>query len=104
MFVLAGWCKRCVARDLLFARSLASGRIFFVCAACAGAGPTIDDCESHISEVHLKLAPAGWALASLDEVKAAGLGSQVEGEALETYADLISWYPGFSHPGHHCND
>lgn len=98
MFVLAGWCERCVARALLFARCLASGRIFYVCAACAGAGATIHECDSHISQVHLQLAPNGWTLASLGEVTAAGLGSQVQGEALESYADLISWYPGFRPP------
>jgi hypothetical protein len=36
MFVSAGWCKECVAHELLFARDLHSGRIFFVCAELPG--------------------------------------------------------------------
>ena len=95
MFVLAGWCERCVAHDVLFARSIDDGRIFYICAACGGAGTEIDNCPVHIRDVHCVLAPNGWTLASHDEVEAAGLGHKIAGDAAENYAELISWYPGF---------
>ena len=95
MFVSAGWCEACVARDLLFARAVGSGRVFFVCAACGAAGQSPDACEAHIREGHARLAPDGWTLASCEEVECAGFGQRIEGAALESYADLISWYPGF---------
>ena len=95
MFVLAGWCEECVARDLLFARSVDTGRIFYVCAACGAAGTEINNCAAHIREVHQVLAPGGWTLALRGEIEANDLGDKIAGDASEEYADLISWYPGF---------
>jgi hypothetical protein len=103
MFVSAGWCKECVARDLLFAREIHSGRIFFVCAACGVAGAEIETCHAHVREAHEVLAPRGWTLARREEVEAAGFGEMVAGTASEDYIDLITWYPAFQRPVIECN-
>src|SRR4051812_47186742 len=98
MLVSAGWGQACVARDLLFARALGSGRVFFICAACGAAGRSHDDCGVHISEAHARLAPEGWTLASRQEAESSGYDRRIEGPAPESYAGLISWYPGFRPP------
>src|SRR3954447_15578961 len=98
MFVLAGWCRKCGAVDLLFARGLSTSGIFFVCAACGNAGKAIDDWRHHIGDAHDALAPNGWTLATRVAVEAAGLGEEIAGTASEGYIDLISWYPGFERP------
>lgn len=97
-FAHAGWCEACVARDLLFARAVHSGKIFFVCAACTAANdePPTGDLSPHeqsISARHLRLAPDGWTLASRAEAEAAG--HRVEADAPPNYEKLIDWYPGF---------
>jgi hypothetical protein len=99
MFVSAGWCEECIARDLLFARDLVSGRIFLVCAACGASGASRGNCKAHIVEAHGQLAPGGWTLASCDEVLAAGIGGWIAGDAPESYVELIAWFPGFRPPG-----
>ncbi len=73
-FARAGWCDACVADDLLFARAVGSGRIFFVCAACTAAGtdkPTaaLPPWEQSITQRVEALAPSGWTLALVDEVE-----------------------------------
>jgi hypothetical protein len=92
-----------VAQDLLFARNLETGQIFFVCAACGAAGNKADTCDRHIRDAVPDLAPSGWSLATRGEVEAAGLGEMVAGPASEDYAEIISWYPGFT-PHPRCND
>jgi hypothetical protein len=98
LFAHAGWCQACVARDLLFARAIGSGRIFFVCAACTAAGverPTADlpPWEQSIKDRSQALAPMGWTLAFASEVGS----DQVENEVDESYEDVIAWYPGFQY-------
>jgi hypothetical protein len=95
MFVSAGWCKTCVAHDLLFARTTGSGRIFFICAACGSASTEAHTVGDFIYRCHGLLAPNGWTLASMESVEAAGLASLIIGEASENYADLVSHFPGF---------
>lgn len=97
MFVSAGMCEACGAEDLLFARELRTNRIFLVCAACGAAGYDKENSD-HIVDVHTELAPAGWTMASLEEVMAAGFGRLITGEASSNYAALILWYPGFVVP------
>jgi hypothetical protein len=94
-------CEACAGIDLLFARALDSGRIFFVCGGCAAAGAEIDDCDTCVSirDLHTVLAPHGWTLASRDEVEAAGLSHLViDDNPDDDYVNLISWYPGFQFP------
>jgi hypothetical protein len=93
--VLAGWCAACIARDLLIARDLESGRFFLVCAACGCAGTANDASNRHIKEVHELLAPKGWTLASSKEVEAAGKKGMIAAEASEAYVGLVAHFPGF---------
>ncbi|HMP59547.1 MAG TPA: hypothetical protein PKD86_09360, partial [Gemmatales bacterium] len=96
LFAHAGWCEACVATDLLYAKALASERIFFVCAACTAAGverptPNLPSWEQSIKDRVQELAPMGWTLATPSEVG----GRPVEKEADDFYEELIAWYPGF---------
>jgi len=98
-FAHAGRCEACVAEDLLFARAINTGRIFFVCAACTAAGaerPTsaMSPWEQSISFLHEELAPIGWSLALEEEVERDFPG-QVMKEANPNYERLVAWYPGF---------
>ena len=98
-FAHAGWCEACVAHDLLFARAIGSGRIFYVCAACTAAGmerPTSDLSPTEQSILHRghSLAPQGWMLALTSELDRDS-ATQVEKEAGEDYEAVIAWYPGF---------
>lgn len=99
-FAHAGWCDACVARDLLFARAVHTGKLFFVCAACAAAGenpPTSDlsAVEQSIVDRHAVLAPFGWTLALRAEAEVAGC--IVVSDAPKNYEELIDWYPGFQY-------
>lgn len=97
MFAKAGWCRFCGAIDVLFARDVESGSLFYVCAACSNAGSTIDDCDEKITEAR-ELAPNGWTLASHREVCAAGLEDRITAEASGEYVNLIEHFPGFRTP------
>jgi hypothetical protein len=88
-----------LADDLLFARAVGSGRIFFICAACAAAGtdkptaaaPSRD--QSIIERVEV-LAPSGWTLALVDEAERCYPG-QVKKAAAADYEELVTGFPGF---------
>lgn len=99
MILASGTSECCAGEDLFFARDLNSGRIFFVCAACATAGSEISTCYTDIRKVHLTLAPSGWRLATREEVEAAGLSQMIGGDAPEGLVDLVAWYPGLRLPG-----
>lgn len=96
IFAHAGWCQACVADDLLFAKAVGSGRIFFVCAACTAASVMRPTADSPSSEQSIKnriqdLAPMGWTLALASEVDS----NRVEKEVGDFYEKLVAWYPGF---------
>lgn len=96
MFAHAGYCGACLAHDLLIARAVGSGRVFFVCAACSAAGvdrptPDLPSWEQSIKDRVQDLAPNGWTLAVVSEVDSC----LVEKEVDDRYEELIAWSPGF---------
>lgn len=97
-FAHAGWCQACLAEDLLYAKAIEGGSIFYICAACTAAGrqpPTADASPGDQSITkHLDtLAPGGWTLALSSELEDSQ--RQVEKEADQSYEQLIAWFPGF---------